>query len=105
MHNVIIVVMMIAACLTFQPQVVGKSSSYDFEEKNMQRKHHFRFSNYHEQELISNKSSNVKMPQYMHIQDTEYKWPLLNISSFLKPQRHSSGGYCVLSRLDNTIYQ
>ena len=99
MHNVIIVVM-IAACLAFQPHVVGKSNAYDFRREKMQHRRDIAFNNHQEKRLNLNKTLNIKMPPYIHIYNEEYKWPLIDITSSLNVHRHSSRENCVVARFD-----
>ena len=107
MHNVIIVVMITAACLAFQPQVVGrKSSDNDIRKVKMRQTRDTLLKTHHhlrDQPSKSNQSSTVKFPQYIRIYDDKSKWPSIDITSSLKPHRHSTKQHCFIARFDGIL--
>ena len=103
MHNVIIVVMIATVCLSFQPQVVGKSSDNEFwNEKIKQNRGDTTKYIQPDQEFQSNHSSKIELPAYMHIHDEKYKWPLIDITPSLKAHRHLGNKHCAVDRFDDT---
>ena len=105
MHNVIIVVMITAACLAFQPQVVGrKSSDNDIRKVKMRQTRDTLLKTHHhlrDQPSKSNQSSTVKFPQHLRIYDEKSKWALFDVTSSLKShRRHSTKEHCFIARFD-----
>ena len=98
---------MIAACLSFQPQVVGKSNVYNFRRfaERQQHKDKMYFNNQEEEEhlTLDKTKKRIKMPRYMRIYDEQFKWPILDITSSLKHHHHhhSSVDNCNITRFDH----
>ena len=106
MHNVIIVVIIAAAGLTFQPHVVGRKYSdtnfknvkmQQMRDNSLQKQHHFQ-----DYPFKSNHSTNIKLPQYLtRIYGEKFKWPLIDLSSSRKSRRHSNKDHCLITRFDD----
>ncbi len=98
----VIIIVMIAACLTFQPQVVGRSNVYNFRNTGRQQhqyKMYFRNNQEEDQNLRFNKTQKrIKKPRYLRIHDEQLKWPLIDITSSLKRHHHSPRDSCSISR-------
>ena len=105
MHNVIVLVMITAACLAFQPQVVGrKSSDNDIRKVKMRQTRDTSLHKHHHHRNQSTKSNQstikVKYPQYIRFYDDKFKWPSIDIPSSLKSHRHSIKEHCFVARFD-----
>ena len=104
----VIIIVMIAACLTFEPQVVGRSNVYNLRTIGRQKhqyKMYFR-KNQEEEEIdlrFNKTKKRIKMPRYLRIHDEPFKWPLIDITPSLKRHHHLPRDSCSISRFFDTF--